>query len=36
MVQKEPERTHHAYQDCLDELRDLHLALTKLNLKHVF
>ncbi len=31
-----PERTHHAHQDCKDELRDLHTALTKLNLTHVF
>jgi hypothetical protein len=33
---KQPERTHHAHQDCLDELRDLHKALDAMNLKHVF
>jgi hypothetical protein len=33
---KEPARTHSAKQDCLDELRDIHAALTKLNLTHVF
>lgn len=33
---KAPKRTHQALQDCKDELRDLHQALTTLNLKHVF
>ncbi len=33
---KAPERTHHAHQDCLDELRDLHAALKSMNLTHVF
>ncbi len=31
-----PERTHHALQDCHDELRDLRKALIHMNLKHVF
>lgn len=36
MDSKPPERTHHAYQDTLDELRDLRAALKKLNLTHMF
>jgi hypothetical protein len=36
METQAPKRTHQALQDCKDELRDLHQALTKLNLKHVF
>lgn len=36
MEHREPERTHHAHQDCMDELRDLHKALDSMNLKHAF
>lgn len=36
MEEREPKRTHHAHQDCLDELRDLRTALTAMNLTHVF
>jgi DNA polymerase III epsilon subunit-like protein len=33
---KAPDRTHDALKDCEDELRDLHAALKKTNLLHVF
>ena len=36
MEKKPADRSHHALQDCIDELADLTSALSIMNLSHVF